>query len=336
MLTLAGSRPVPDDLLARWDVPIPRYTSYPAVPDWTGGVTTATWLAHLGDVAGQGGPLALYVHLPFCAERCLYCGCNATVTNRRDVVERYLDRLEAEIDLISGALGRGPTVEEIHWGGGTPNLLDDSQLARLVGLLRRRFAVAPGAEWSIEADPRLVHPRQLDHLRSLGFSRVSFGIQDLDPPVQEAIGRIQPAALVRQVVAAARLAGFEGINFDLIYGLPRQTAGGFDETLAKVVALAPDRIACFGYAHVPWIRAHQKRIDESTLPAGPARFALFQRAVDTLSAAGYQWIGLDHFARPDDPLARAAAAGTLHRNFMGYTTRQGEHLIGLGTSAISD
>ncbi|MEZ4457441.1 MAG: hypothetical protein R2882_12980 [Gemmatimonadales bacterium] len=142
---------MPDDLLARWDAD-PAYTSYPAVPDWTGGVTTATWLAHLGDVAGQGGPLALYVHLPFCAERCLYCGCNATVTNRRDVVERYLDR-EAEIDLISGALGRGPPVEETYWGGGTPNLLDDSQLARLVGLLRRRFAVAPGAEWSIEADP---------------------------------------------------------------------------------------------------------------------------------------------------------------------------------------
>jgi oxygen-independent coproporphyrinogen-3 oxidase len=198
------------------------------------------------------------------------------------------------------------------------------------------LAIDADTESTNEPDPRLVSPGQLRQLRDLDFSRISFGVQDFDADVQEAIGRIQPATMIAEVVAEARAAGFEGINFDLIYGLPRQTAEGFERTVAETLALSPDRVACFGYAHVPWMRPHQKRIDAAELPVSHARFTLFRRAVEQFMAAGYEWIGLDHFAKPDDPLARAAEAGTLHRNFMGYTTRVGEHLLGIGTSAISE
>jgi len=334
-----GERTVPQvgpALLSQYDVAIPRYTSYPAVPDWTGGIDAAAWQRHLRSLDGSAAPLALYVHLPFCASRCLYCGCNATVTTRAEVVDRYLNRLEREIGMLTDATGRGPRVAEMHWGGGTPNFLDAAQLSRLVAMLRAAFAIDAETECSIEADPRLVSPGQLRQLRELGFTRISFGVQDFDADVQEAIGRIQPATMIADVVAEARAAGFEGINFDLIYGLPRQTAEGFERTVAETLALSPDRVACFGYAHVPWMRPHQKRIDAAELPVNHARFALFRRAVEQFMAAGYEWIGLDHFAKPDDPLARAAEAGTLHRNFMGYTTRVGEHLLGIGTSAISE
>jgi oxygen-independent coproporphyrinogen-3 oxidase len=203
-------------------------------------------------------------------------------------------------------------------------------------LLRGAFTFDARTESSIEADPRLVTGAQLAQLRALGFTRISFGVQDLDPEVQEAIGRVQPGALVRAVVDEARAAGFQGINVDLIYGLPRQTEATFHRTLEETLAFGPDRVACFGYAHVPWMRAHQRRIDETTLPVGAQRFALFRHAVERFLDAGYTWIGLDHFALPGDPMARAARAGELHRNFMGYTTRVGEQLLGLGVSAISD
>jgi oxygen-independent coproporphyrinogen-3 oxidase len=258
------------------------------------------------------------------------------VTRRADVVDDYLDRLEREVDRVAGAIGAGAVVAEMHWGGGTPNFLQAPQLDRLVRLLRGAFTFDALTESSIEADPRLVTGAQLAQLRALGFTRISFGVQDLDPEVQEAIGRVQPGILVRSVVAEARAAGFEGINVDLIYGLPRQTEATFHRTLEETIAFGPDRVACFGYAHVPWMRAHQRRIDEATLPVGHERFALFRHAVERFLEAGYAWIGLDHFALPGDPMARAAAAGELHRNFMGYTTRVGEQLLGLGVSAISD
>jgi oxygen-independent coproporphyrinogen-3 oxidase len=336
VLNARAALAVPADLLARYDVAIPRYTSYPALPDWTGGVDEAGWLAHVARTTGAAAPLALYVHLPFCASQCLYCGCNATVTRRQDVVDRYLDRLEREVARVSRAIGAGAVVAEMHWGGGTPNFLDAAQLDRLVRLLRGAFTFDARTESSIEADPRLVTGAQLAQLRALGFTRISFGVQDLDPEVQEAIGRVQPGALVRAVVDEARAAGFQGINVDLIYGLPRQTEATFHRTLEETIAFGPDRVACFGYAHVPWMRAHQRRIDETTLPVGAQRFALFRHAVERFLDAGYTWIGLDHFALPGDPMARAARAGELHRNFMGYTTRVGEQLLGLGVSAISD
>lgn len=337
--TAAGRLAVPavdPSLLTRYDVSVPRYTSYPAVPDWTGAFTREAWQQHLGTLSSSAEPLALYVHLPFCASRCLYCGCNATVTKRSEVVDRYLDRLETEISILSDSIGGAPRVAEMHWGGGTPNFLDDPQIERLFGMLRRAFPIDARTECSVEADPRLVTRPQLDTFRQLGFTRISFGVQDLDPVVQHAIGRVQPESLVRHVVTQAREAGFSGINLDLIYGLPSQTADSFARTVEESLALSPDRVACFGYAHVPWMRAHQKRIDESTLPRGPERFALFRDAVDRFIGAGYEWLGIDHFALPADPLSLAAHAGRLHRNFMGYTTRIGENLLGIGTSAISE
>lgn len=323
-------------LLARYDVPGPRYTSYPAVPDWTGTMDPAQWAARLGQARVDAEPIALYLHLPFCASRCLYCGCNATVTTRAEVVDRYLARLARELELVAAAVGARPRVAELHWGGGTPNFLDDAQLERTFALLQRHFTIDARTECSVEADPRLVTRPQLATLRQLGFSRISFGVQDLDPVVQQAIGRVQPTALVREVVEDARAAGFAGINLDLIYGLPHQDAERFADTVREAIALAPDRVACFGYAHVPWMRAHQKRIDQGALPGAAGRFALFRDAVVRFTDAGYRWIGIDHFALPGDPLALAADAGRLHRNFMGYTTRAGEQLLGLGTSAISE
>jgi oxygen-independent coproporphyrinogen III oxidase len=339
-LFCSTSRParkrIDPSLLPRYDVPGPRYTSYPAVPDWTGAFDEACWRGHLASLADAEAPLALYLHLPFCASRCLYCGCNATVTTRDEIVDRYLNRLERELAIVGEAIGTRPRVAEMHWGGGTPNFLNAAQLDRLVAMLQGPFRIDARTECSIEADPRLVTSDQLAQLRALGFSRISFGVQDLDPTVQEAIGRVQPTSMIRDVVHAARDAGFGGINVDLIYGLPFQTASTFLATIRETIELSPDRVACFGYAHVPWMRPHQRRMDESALPVARERFALFREAVDQFQDAGYRWIGLDHFAKPEDPLALAADAGRLHRNFMGYTTRSGEHLLGVGVSAISE
>lgn len=327
---------VPGSLLTKYDVPGPRYTSYPAVPDWRGAFDAKAWAGHLGVLGTSNAPLALYVHLPFCASRCLYCGCNATVTTRSEIVERYLGRLQRELSMLARAIGRKPRVVEMHWGGGTPNFLDDGQLVALTDMLHHTFEIDARTECSVEADPRLVNRSQLRTLRRLGFSRISYGVQDLDPVVQEAIGRVQPETLVREAVTLAREEGFASLNLDLIYGLPHQTPERFIQTIEGALAFTPDRVACFGYAHVPWMRAHQKRIDETALPIAGERFALFREAVARFVDAGYRWIGIDHFARPEDPLALAADAGRLHRNFMGYTTRRGEHLLGVGTSSISE
>ena len=257
-------------------------------------------------------PLAVYVHLPFCAARCLYCGCSAIATARRDVVDHYLDRLAREIGMVAECLDERPAVTEMHWGGGTPNYLDPHELERTFTMLSTVLDLgseAHGTECSIEADPRLVTRDQLRMLRDLGFTRLSYGVQDLDPDVQEAIGRVQPASLVFEAIEMARAAGFDKLNLDLLYGLPKQTERSFLDTLERVVAIRPSRIACFGYAHVPWMRPHQRRMDEAEMPGRDDRFALFALAVERLEDAGYQWIGFDHFALPDDPLAIAAREG---------------------------
>jgi oxygen-independent coproporphyrinogen III oxidase len=336
MLTGRDLPTVPRELVGCYDVPVPRYTSYPTVPDWTGGFDATDWKRQLGTLSGSTAPLALYVHLPFCASTCHYCGCNATVTTRREVVDAYLARLADEIMMVRSGIATPPRIAALHLGGGTPNFLDNGQLMRLLEMLRTAFPFDVRTELSVEADPRLVTAGQLATLYDLGFRRISFGVQDLDPDVQEAIGRHQPLEMVQSVVALARETGFHGINLDLIYGLPRQTAATFRRTLDAAIALDPDRVACFGYAHVPWMKANQKRIDETTLPARDDRFDLFRMAVESFVDAGYAWIGFDHFAKPEDTLARAAEVGRLHRNFMGYTTQAGENLLGLGTSAISE
>lgn len=329
---LAGISP---ELLARYDVAGPRYTSYPAVPDWNKAPDAAGWAAHLAALGAPDTSIALYVHLPFCASQCLYCGCNATVTTRAEIVDRYLVRLRIELDMLSRAMGGRPRVSEMHWGGGTPNFLNDAQLATLHDVLLSTFEIGTHTESSLEADPRLVTRSQLRLLRQLGFTRVSFGVQDLDAVVQQAIGRVQPRAMVQDAVTLAREEGFTGINFDLIYGLPHQTPERFAATVSDSLAMHPDRIACFGYAHVPWMRAHQRRIDMQSLPGATARFSLFRDAVQRFVGAGYEWIGIDHFARPDDALTQAMRSGALHRNFMGYTTQHSPHLLGVGVSAIS-
>jgi oxygen-independent coproporphyrinogen-3 oxidase len=327
---------VPSELLARYAGPAPRYTSYPPIPAWSSAIGPAEYRAALETtVADPAAALSLYVHLPFCPRRCLYCGCNVAITRRQDLIDQYLGLLEAELDLVTDVLGRGRPVAQLHLGGGTPNHLTGAQLERLHGMLAARFALA-GAEASVELDPRLCDDAQLALLRGLGFTRASLGVQDLDPVVQQAIGRVQDAALVRRVVGAMRTAGFTGINVDLIYGLPEQTPERFARTTAAVAELRPDRVACFGYAHVPAARPHQRALDRFTLPGPAERFALNRVAIEGLTGAGYTWIGLDHFVRPGDPLALAASTGRLHRNFNGYTTMPARYLVALGMSAIGE
>ncbi len=336
MLSALAAPDVPPALLERYDVPGPRYTSYPTVPAWSEAFDEADHGRALAAAGASGTPLAVYAHFPYCAAKCFYCGCNALTTSRPETIDRYLDDLERELDLVVDRLGRWHDTAQLHWGGGTPNLLDDRQLTRAFRLFADRFRFTDDVELSVEADPRLVSLGQLRTLRALGFTRISFGVQDLDPGVQEAIGRIQSAALIGDVCTRAREAGFREINLDLIYGLPRQTPATFARTIAQALALAPDRVACFGYAHLPQQRVHQRVIDEAELPDGPTRAALFQQAVAAFVGAEYAWIGLDHFARHDDPLAVAQRGGRLHRNFMGYTTMPAAHLVGVGMSAISD
>lgn len=328
-------QPIPEPLIHACDVPGPRYTSYPPVPSWDSTFGPDRW-AHALSSVSAGEAFALYAHFPFCAKRCLYCGCNAIPTRRSEKIDTYLTDLEHELGLVTAHLGRGRPVQQMHWGGGTPNLLDEQQTERALRMLTDHFHFTAYAELSVECDPRVVEPDQLAHYRSLGFSRVSFGVQDLDPSVQRAIGRVQPLALVRDVCDQARRAGFEQINLDLIYGLPHQTIHSVDETLDAVLALAPDRLATFSYAHLPAQRPHQRAIPIDALPNTIERVALFRHIVERLTGAGYVWIGFDHFARADDPLAVAQREGRLHRNFMGYTPYPARHLLGVGMSSISE
>jgi oxygen-independent coproporphyrinogen-3 oxidase len=323
--------------LARYDVPGPRYTSYPTVPAWRAPFGPAEYREALADLAAlEHDPVSVYLHLPFCGYRCHYCACNVALARRPDVVDGYLDRVEHELDLVTAIAGRGRRVRQLHLGGGTPNLLDLRQINRLSAMLEARFTFTPGAERSIEADPRLASRDQLVALRAFGFQRISYGVQDFDPAVQAAIGRVQPEAVVRTAVALARDAGFEGINIDLVYGLPLQTPASFRRTLDAALALAPDRVACYSYAHLPEARRNQRLIDEAALPSREDKFQLFRLAVDAFTSAGYEWLGMDHFARPADDLAAAARERRLHRDFMGYTTRPAPHLLGFGMSAIGD
>jgi oxygen-independent coproporphyrinogen-3 oxidase len=326
---------LPLELIERYDRPGPRYTSYPTVPAWSASYGPREYAQALGSM-GPHDSLALYVHFPFCAAKCLYCGCNMTVTRRAETIDRYLDALEREVDAQLSHVDGRRTVTQMHWGGGTPNHLSDSQLWRAFECFNRRFDIAADAELSVEADPRLVSRAQLAALRAMGFNRISFGVQDVDPEVQEVIGRRQSLALVRDACEAARAVGFQGLNVDVMYGLPLQTPARFVRTLMSVADLEPDRIACFGYAHVPWMRPHQRAIDAALLPTAPERFTLFRLAVDAFEGRGYQWIGLDHFARRNDPLSEAQRAGALHRNFMGYTVMPADHLLAFGMSGISE
>ena len=334
----AASSPLPSPgVLRRFDVPGPRYTSYPTADRFVEAFTVddyAQALQQRRTAGAHGRPLSLYVHIPFCESLCYYCACNKIVTRHKSRAVRYLDYLEREVALQVEQLGRGAAVSQLHLGGGTPTFLDDEGLGRLLGVLGREFTLMPEREQSIEIDPRTVDGARLARLAALGFNRLSFGVQDFDAEVQKAIHRIQPAAEVFSLMADARALGFRSINIDLIYGLPRQNRLSFDRTLAQVCELRPDRIALYAYAHLPDRFKPQRRIATDDLPDAKSKLDMLSRSIAALTAAGYVYIGMDHFALPDDPLAIAKRQGRLHRNFQGYSTQPDCDLVALGVSAI--
>lgn len=326
-------------LLRKYNVPGPRYTSYPAVPYWETTPTAQQWLQHVAAAieADTGGGASIYVHVPFCRSLCTYCGCNMRVTRSRAPVMPYVQSVLREHALYLQGLGRdGLRLGELHLGGGTPTFLDASELDALVSGLLERATLAPGASLSIEVDPRTTTREQLQVLARHGFDRISLGVQDFDPRVQDIVNRIQSEQQVREVTETARELGFRSVNFDLIYGLPLQTQSSIAETMDAVARLRPDRIAFYAYAHVPWIKPSQRRFTEADLPEGEARLQLLALGRQRLAAAGYVEIGMDHFALPDDTLTQAAREGLLHRNFMGYTQSFTTPLLGLGVSSIGD
>ncbi len=321
------------ELLARYDRRVPRYTSYPTAPHFHPGVGAeryAEWLRSLP----PDRTISLYVHVPFCDTLCWFCGCHTKIVKRYDPVARYRDLLFAEIDLLATMIGRQHPLGHIHFGGGSPTILSGDDLCRLGEHLHRHFAISDSAEFAVEIDPRGMSRDKVASLAAIGVSRASIGLQDINPKVQRAVNRMQPLSTTREVVDWLRTAGIDAINVDLMYGLPHQDLPGIGRTIDAALSLSPDRLALFGYAHVPWMKRHQRLIDEAALPDTVTRWTQFDHARKRLKAAGYRPIGLDHFARPDDPLAQAASQGRLRRNFQGYTVDAADALIGLGPSAI--
>jgi oxygen-independent coproporphyrinogen-3 oxidase len=326
------------ELLKRFDIPGPRYTSYPTADRFVEAFSAADYGQALAQrsvgPAVLALPLSLYVHIPFCESLCYYCACNKIITKHHNRAASYLRYLGREIDLHTARLGQGQTVTQLHLGGGTPTFLSDDELRELMAMLRRSFTMAPGGEYSIEIDPRTVDATRLHNLAALGFNRLSFGVQDFDPDVQKAVHRVQPFEQVSELMADAREVGFDSINVDLIYGLPRQTPESFARTLAQITQLRPDRIALYAYAHLPERFKPQRRIVSADLPGAAAKVAMLSQSLAAFMAAGYVYIGMDHFALPNDALAVAKRQGRLHRNFQGYSTQPDCDLIGLGVSAI--
>lgn len=314
----------------------PRYTSYPTADRFHTGFGVADHVRALAERAASAKavPLSLYVHIPFCESICYYCACNKVVTRNHGQSDRYLKALAREVTLHAHALGSRQPVSQLHFGGGTPTFLDDADLHDLVGILREGFDFTIDAELSIEVDPRTVTPTRLQALADMGFNRLSFGVQDFDETVQRAVHRIQPFESVEGLMTCARTLPFDSINVDLIHGLPRQTPTSFERTLAQVVSLRPDRIALYGYAHLPERFKPQRRIHEADLPTASQRVTMLEQAIQRFTAQGYEHIGMDHFALQGDALAVAKRAGRLHRNFQGYSTRPDCDILGLGLSAI--
>ena len=329
--------PISAELLARYDSVGPRYTSYPTAVDFHEGYGHADYQRSLALANARGdSPLSIYTHIPFCMHRCSFCGCHTFATEKTEVTGPYLRHLLIEIDRVAEHLPNRRKVAQYHLGGGTPTYFTPAELRTLVEHFGKRFQFLPGAELAIEVDPRVTSRDHIATLAGLGFNRISLGVQDFDPKVQEAIGRIQPLERTENMVTWAREYRFGGINFDLIYGLPHQTPDSFTETLRQTLALRPDRVAVYSFAYLPKQRGHQKRIHLAMLPNRTDKFALLAKARDAFQEAGYQAIGMDHFALPTDELAIAQRKGRLQRNFMGYTVMAGEDMIGFGTSAIGD
>ena len=342
----AGSRPpafdasalarIPDATLRRYDVPGPRYTSYPTAPAWGDAFGEGDYVSALTKSAASKGPLSVYVHLPFCESLCVYCGCNVVITKRRDVARSYLDDLFREIDRVAELCGASSReTVQVAWGGGTPTYLEPDQVEELMARIARRFPLAKDAEVGIEVDPRVTTREHVKAIVRAGFNRISMGIQDFDPAVQEEIHRVQPFEMTRDFIGWCRDEGLASINVDLVYGLPLQTVTSFERTIDLVLGdLRPDRVSAFSYAHVPWLKPAQKKFDEATIPHGPEKFAIFRRLVERMTGAGYEFVGMDHFALPGNELAVAQREGRLWRNFQGFTTKSGTDLVGLGVTSI--
>jgi oxygen-independent coproporphyrinogen-3 oxidase len=328
---------VDEALIRRFSGPGPRYTSYPTVPAWSEAVGEGAADAALARAASRPDePLSLYVHLPFCRRLCLFCGCTVEITARAERVERYLALLAREIEAVAARLGARRRAAQLHLGGGTPTHLTVTQLRALMGVLRAHFALEPAAEVSIEVHPHVTTAEQVDALVELGFRRFSMGVQDTDARVQAVVHRDQTLDETAALVAHCRARGVQSVNLDLMYGLPEQSEATFARTLADVAGIRPDRLAIYGYAHVPWLKPFQRALERHALPDAAARARLFALAVERLTAGGYELIGLDHFALPGDSLVAALRAGTLHRNFQGYTDQRAEEMVSFGMSAIGD
>jgi oxygen-independent coproporphyrinogen-3 oxidase len=324
------------ELLRRFDVSGPRYTSYPTADRFVEAFDAETYRGWLRKrlLAGHPRPLSLYVHVPFCESICYYCACNKVITKDHARSARYVRYLQREMALVTELLGGARQAVQMHWGGGTPNFLNREEMSALVGAIRDSFHLNPRGEYSIEVDPRTVANDTIGFLAELGFNRISLGVQDFDPQVQRAVNRIQSEEQTRAVMQAARGCGFRSVNVDLIYGLPKQNVIGFNRTLERVIDAGPDRIALYNYAHLPAVFKPQRRIAEADLPTPDAKLQLLSLAIKRLADAGYSYIGMDHFAKPDDDLAAAQRQGRLHRNFQGYSTHPETDLLAFGISAI--
>lgn len=312
---------------------VPRYTSYPTAPHFKPEFPEALYREWLGRL-DPDEPISLYLHVPFCRQMCWYCGCNMKLAVRYAPVSAYVEHLIAEIDLLGAALPARMRVAHVHFGGGTPTALDPGDLAAIMSRIAQRFRLEPGAELAIESDPRTLTDAMIEQIGALGFNRASFGVQEFDPKVQAAINRVQPPEMVARATQALRAAGVKRINFDLIYGLPHQTSAALRQTVEQCVTMRPDRVALFGYAHVPWTAKNQRMIAEAALPQSTERAAQAEAAASALVSGGYARIGIDHFALPSDPLAIATGAGKLRRNFQGYTSDAAQTLIGVGATSI--
>jgi oxygen-independent coproporphyrinogen-3 oxidase len=325
------------DVLKRFNRPGPRYTSYPTAPVFSPEFSAEEFRNEIVATNSNGTdtPLSLYFHFPFCAKLCYFCGCNMRVTHDRALIRKYLDHLKMEIDMISGMIAPGRSAIQMHWGGGTPTHLTPEETREIGHYIKERFAFAPGIEASVEIDPRNLTEDHIAALNEVGFNRTSFGVQDFNPQVQEAINRVQSEEITRETFRWARENGFESINLDLIYGLPFQTVSTFEDTVEKVIDISPDRIAVFNYAHVPWLKKHQAVMPAEEMPSPDERLAILKMTIHKLVDAGYEYIGMDHFAKPTDELAIAQKNGTLYRNFQGYSTRAGADVYALGLSSIS-
>jgi oxygen-independent coproporphyrinogen-3 oxidase len=325
---------VSEEFVARYNRPGPRYTSYPTAPVWSETFGVKDLEQVHGEADRARTPVSLYMHIPFCESLCLFCACNVIIQRDKSVAPPYLELLKREMERVSRSVSREREVVQLHWGGGTPTYLTPEQIEDLLSFTRERFSFAADAEIGVEVDPRVTSRAHLETLRRMGFNRLSMGIQDFQPEVQKAIHRIQPYAMTHELIQNARELGFPSINVDLIYGLPYQTVETFRHTVGQIIELAPDRVAMFSYAHVPWLKKQQGAF-AAHLPEGMEKFEIFRSGMLRFLEAGYLYIGMDHFAKPGDELAVSQQNRTLHRNFQGYTTKAGADLYGMGITAIS-